>query len=285
MIHFVEHHGTRIACESLGPPDGPAVVLMMGATASMRGWPDALVQGLVEHGLRVLRYDHRDTGQSSTRPLGEADYAVEDMLDDLLAVMDGHGLASAHLVGMSLGAYLAQMAALQHAGRLRALVLLGAEPLGWDGPPLPHIAPAFMEHFERMGTLDWGDPRQVEDFLLGVARLCAGTRHAFDEAEARARIAADLARSPSPASAFNHGALQTRLDWNGRYRAIGQPTLVLHGEQDPILPLENGRALAVGIPNARLEVLEGIGHELPTPALPAIAALIARFVRQADTAA
>lgn len=239
----------------------------MGATASMLGWPDAFCMALADRGLYVIRFDHRDTGQSTTAPPGEADYAVEDMAGDVIGIMDAYRLETAHILGMSLGGLIAQMLALEHSDRVRSLTLIACEPLGWDGPPLPHISDIFLEHFSGLGTLDWSSEAAVTEFLLNSARLCAGSGQVFDEKPFRAQIAQILARTDSPASMFNHAGLDLRKDWTGRFRDISAPVLVLHGEEDPILPVDNGRAIASGIKGARLIVMPGVGHELPAPRL------------------
>lgn len=185
------------------------------------------------------------------------------MAADVVAVMDGHGLDRAHLAGMSLGGYIAQMVALIQPDRVRSLTLIASEPLGWDGPPLPHISDEFLAHFGALATLDWSDREAVADFLVESDRLCAGSGAAFDAAAARARVLRVLDRTDSPASMFNHGSVTTRQDWSGRFRDIACPVLAIHGEENPILPVENGRAVAAGIPGASLEVLSGVGHELP----------------------
>jgi pimeloyl-ACP methyl ester carboxylesterase len=278
----IETGGITLCTDSFGDPKDPVLLLIMGATASMLGWPDALCDGLAARGLFVLRFDHRDTGQSTTCPPGEADYSVEDMAGDVVAILDAYGRRSAHLMGMSLGGYIAQMVALDHPDRVRSLTLVASEPLGWDGAALPQITPAFLDHFAALADLDWSDRAAVEGFLLGSDRLCAGSATPFDDAAARARIGAVLDRTDSPASMFNHAALTLSRDWTGGVRRIGCPTLVIHGTDDPILPLPNGRAIAASIPGAELMVLEGVGHELPQGRLDDIAAGIARHVRAAE---
>ena len=265
--------------EGFGQPEDPALLLVMGATASMLGWPDAICTALADRGFFVIRFDHRDTGQSTTSAPGTAAYTVEDMADDALAILDAYGIGRAHVAGMSLGGYIAQMLAVGHPARIRTLTLIASEPLGWDGAPLPHISDAFLDHFAALGTLDWSDTEAVTAFLLESERLCAGTAVPFDAPRHRARIARVLARTDSPASMFNHGTLTIRHDWTGRVREIGCPTLVLHGAVDPILPLANGEALAAAIPGADLLVLPGIGHELPAPLYATLATQIAHHAR------
>ncbi|WP_309645268.1 alpha/beta hydrolase [Phenylobacterium sp.] len=252
-----------LAAQSFGTASHPAILLLMGSTASMLGWPDELCLELAAQGFFVVRYDNRDTGLSSTYPPGPPTYAVEDMTGDLLAVMDAYGVGQAHLVGMSLGGLIAQIAALSSPSRVMTLTLIGSEPLGWDGEPLPHIVPAFLDHFSKLAGMDWSDGPRVRAFLLKVEQLCAGSGRPFDAVAAGARVDAVMTRSPNLASAFNHGMVQLRDDWTGRFREIKQPTLVVHGEEDSILPVENGHALFHGIPGARLLVLPGVGHELP----------------------
>jgi pimeloyl-ACP methyl ester carboxylesterase len=233
----------------------------------------------------VVRFDNRDTGQSSHWPPGAPGYGIEDMADDILAVMDGLGLAQAHVIGMSLGGFVAQMAALRAPGRVRSLILMGSEPLGWTGAALPGIAERFMAHFAGFADLDWSDPDAVVGFRLEIARLCGGSAYPFDAKATWALLAADHLRSVSPASAFNHSMLEMRESWDGAVQRLSLPVLVLHGEEDPILPLENGQALARTIQGARFVVLDGVGHEIPLPLVPRLQTEVAGFVLDVERAA
>jgi pimeloyl-ACP methyl ester carboxylesterase len=273
----------RLAAETFGSPGHPALVLIMGATASMLAWPEALCRKLADPGLFVVRFDHRDTGESTTGPPAPPAYAVEDMAGDVFRVLDDQGLQCAHLMGMSLGGYIGQICALTAPERVRSLTLYASEPLGWDGSPLPHMSFALVSHFGGLSGLDWSDRPAVEAFLLGIDRLCASPQHPFDTGGARDRIARVLCRTGSPASMFNHAALSLREDWSGRYRDLAVPVLVLHGADDPVLPVQNGRAIAAGVSGARLTVLPALGHELPPRVHDAIAELVADFVRQNDS--
>jgi pimeloyl-ACP methyl ester carboxylesterase len=267
-----------LASQSFGSPSDPPLVLIMGATASMLGWPIALCRMLADHGLYVVRFDHRDTGQSPTCPPGAPNYTVEDMAADVLSVMETHSLPKAHLMGMSLGGYLAQMLALTDPDRVLSLTLIGSEPLGWDGPPLPHIAPRIMDHFCNLATLDWANRNGVIAFLTETEALMAGSGAPFDAAAARDYATATLDRATSPASMFNHAQLTSTQDWTGAFRKITQPTLVMTGTDDPVLPADNARALAAGIPDATLHLLPGIGHELPPRCHADIAARVSALV-------
>jgi pimeloyl-ACP methyl ester carboxylesterase len=277
------HGNISLATESFGAAGDPVLVLIMGATASMLGWPEALCHAPAHRGLHVLRFDHRDTGQSTTVPPGEATYSVEDMAEDVLAIMAGYGVERAHLAGMSLGGYIAQMVALQHPERVASLTLIASEPLGWDGAPLPQISEEFLGHFAALRSLDWSHRDAAAGFLVESDRLCVGSDAPFDAAAARAIALRVLDRSDSPASMFNHGSLTTREDWTGRFREITCPVLVIHGDEDPILPVQNGQAIAAGIPGTQLEILRGVGHELPPGRLDWFAGRIAEHVRASSS--
>lgn len=267
-----------LATERFGNLRDPALLLVMGATASRDWWPVALCEGLAARGLYVIRYDNRDVGQSPTCPPGAPDYRLEDLADDILSVLDVEGLASAHVMGMSLGGYLAQMAALTAPARVLSLVLYASEPLGWNGPELPGIADGFFGLLASLETLDWADPDAVAAFQLPILRFCAGSAFPFDAAASEAMIRAEHARAVNPASAFNHGSLRETRDWGGAATRITQPTLVIHGTDDPILPIEKGRALADVIAGAKMIEVPGLGHEIPGLFVPRLVDEVARFV-------
>ena len=283
-LRVIPNGKVSIATEVFGRAGDTPVVLVMGATASMLWWPEGFCRDLARTGRFVIRYDNRDTGQSTISAAAAPDYSVEDMVGDLFAVIDGYGLVDAHLVGMSLGGLVAQIAALRRPDRVRSLTLIASEPLGWDGEALPGIAPKFLDHFGGFAELDWTDRTAVSGFLLEIARLSAGSAVPFDPSAATRRIAAELGRAKDISRAFNHGMVQLREDWTGRARDIVQPTLIVHGSEDPILPIENGRAMQTSIRQARLHVLEGTGHELPEALLPDLARQIAAFTDQARVA-
>lgn len=282
MARAIKTDGAELATESFGVVTDRAVILIMGATASLLWWPDALCQSLADRGYFVIRYDNRDTGQSTTQPPGPPAYSVEDMAADLIAVMDGYGIARADIIGMSLGGLIGQIAALHWPERVRSLTLIGSEPLGWTGPELPGIAPAFLAHLATLTTLDWAKPEAVTAFMLEIARLSSGSGRSFDAARETRRIRAEIARARNIQSAFNHAMLALHGDHAGKTAEIAQPVLVLHGRDDPILPVENGQALAMALPNARLVILDGVGHELPPDIIPGLVDELSRFLAGTD---
>lgn len=278
----VETNGVVLAVETFGDPLDPSVVLAMGATASMVWWPASMCAAIADAGFHVVRYDHRDTGRSTTGAPGEVTYRAEDLADDLLGVMDELGITDAHMVGMSLGGYLGQIVAVTRPERVRTLTLIGSEPLGAEPDTLPGIDERFMAHFGTFAELDWTDTADVERFLVEIGRLSAGTPDQFDEAGTRARVATEIERASNIAAAFNHGMVTTRERWTDAATRITRPTLVIHGALDPILPLPNGEALARLVPGARLHVLPDAGHELNPLDLDDITSTIVGFIRGND---
>jgi pimeloyl-ACP methyl ester carboxylesterase len=254
--------GVEIATEAFGDPAHPPVLLVMGAMASMLWWPEGFCRRLAEQGRHVIRYDNRDTGRSIAYPRGEAAYGFDDMADDAIRVLDGHGLGRAHVVGMSLGGMIVQIAALAHPDRVASLTAISTSPVGTDTSHLPKATAAYLEHAATGESVDWTDRAQVIDFMCRDARAIAGTAHSHDAAAARRLIETDYDRARSFASATNHFMLRGSDRWRGRLGELLAPLLVIHGTADPIFPVEHGAALAAIVPGARLVRIEGGGHEL-----------------------
>lgn len=202
----------HLCTQSFGSPGDPGIVLVMGATASMMWWPDALCEALASSGRYVVRFDHRDTGDSTTGTPGQADYAVVDLADDVIAVIDEHGLDSAHLVGMSLGAFIAQLIALRDPNRVRTLTLIASEPLGGEPVDAAGLDPVLLEHFATMDDLDWSDPKSARGFLSRIAMLSASPTRGYDKENADERIDREIARASTIRAAFNHMSVSKRAN-------------------------------------------------------------------------
>ena len=137
---MIRADGIELATEALGDPAHPPVLLIMSVMASMLWWPDEFCERLANRGRRVVRYDNRDTGRSTTYEAGKPAYTLDDMADDAVRVLDGYGFSAAHLVGMSLGGMIAQLAALKHPARVASLTAIGASPVGEDTSGLPSVS-------------------------------------------------------------------------------------------------------------------------------------------------
>ncbi|MCZ7557631.1 MAG: alpha/beta fold hydrolase [Bacteroidia bacterium] len=254
--------GARLYSEAIGSVTDTPVLLLMGAMASGLWWPEQFCRVLAARGRFVLRYDHRDTGGSTKYPLGEPGYTVEDMADDAIAVLGAFEITRAHLVGMSLGGFLAQLIALKHPAHVSSLTLIASEPLGPGDPDIPGIDERVLQHHLLGAELDWSDRAAVVDFSTEGWRLLNGSAHAFDEAHIRHLAEEEYDRSGGSRSFMNHAFLSGGERWFGRLNEIRVPTLIIHGTDDIVLRYENAHALQQQIPSSRLLTLQGSGHEL-----------------------
>lgn len=261
-IKQIENDGISLYSESFGSPADPPVLLIMGAMSSALWWPEDFCRQLANLGRYVIRYDHRDTGRSTCYPPGTSSYSVEDLADDAVRVMRGHGIDSAHVVGMSLGGFLAQLVALKYPNCVRSLTVIAAERLAATDPGMPPMDPTILDYHQRAGGLDWADRETVVAYQVGAWRLLSGSAHEFDEAAIRELAGADFDRASSLLSMFNHAALAGGEEWFGRLHEIAAPTLIIHGTDDSVLPYAHGLALKAAIRNSTLLTLKGTGHEL-----------------------
>ncbi|MEU6263177.1 alpha/beta fold hydrolase [Saccharopolyspora shandongensis] len=266
MVKVLELDGIELALERRGPDDAPALLLIAGGGQSMDWWTPEFCDLLGAGELQVIRYDHRDTGQSSTSAPGRPGYTGDDLAADPLRVLDALGIEDAHLMGMSMGGGIAQSIAVRARERVRSLTLVETSPAGGDHGDLPPPSRAVAATWEEPEPeIDWADETAVIDYRVDVERPFAGSL-GFDEARVRALATLEVRRSRNMASSMaNHFIAEpgTSVD----PAEIRVPTLVLHSADDPMFPLPHGEALARVIPGARLMRLGGVGHEIPPPAV------------------
>ena len=267
--------------ETFGNSQKPPLLLIMGASGPGMRWEDGFCQKLAEQ-FFVIRYDHRDTGQSTTYPPGKPQYTMDTLVDDAFAVLDGLGVASAHVAGISLGGMIAQLMAIAHPQRLRSLILIATTPSapGTDDPDLPVMSKAFLDHVRKVAPPDWSDKAATIRFIVERERICAGNSLYFDQGHLEALWSRIYDHTNNFASAMqNHFLATGHASWRAQLSAIQLPCLVIHGEEDPVMPLGHGEALAEEIPHASLLRIPRMGHEvLPSGTwpivLPAITALL-----------
>ncbi|HEY7034536.1 MAG TPA: alpha/beta hydrolase [Thermomicrobiales bacterium] len=258
----IRENGLDIATQAFGDPAHAPVLLIMGAMASMLWWPQEFCERLAGRDRYVIRYDNRDTGRSTKYPPGHPPYTSDDLVDDAIRVLDGHGIPAAHLVGMSGGGVTAQIAALKHPSRVLSLTAIGSTPLGADTSSLPRSSDAYRRHSAAGERVDWSDRTQVIDDLVEDARITTGAARPFDEARFREFIARDYDRAGGYESGLNHFLMSVGDEWKGRLHELKAPLLVIHGTADPLFPLEHGLALSDAVAGATLVRIEGGGHEL-----------------------
>jgi pimeloyl-ACP methyl ester carboxylesterase len=263
---MVKVNGVDLCVETFGDHRDPAVLLIMGAAASMLWWEDEFCERLASGGRFVLRYDHRDTGRSVTYPPGAPGYTGDDLVADAAGILDALGVTSAHVVGMSMGGGIAQRLALDSPDRVLSLTLLSTSP--GSGPDLPPMSDELRAHFASPPPEpDWSDREAVIDYLVEDERAHAARSRPFDEAARRELAGRNVDRSVDiAASMTNHFVLEGGESGRERLGGIRAPTLILHGTEDPLFPIGHAQALEREIPDARLVPLEQTGHELPRAA-------------------
>ncbi|RKR93110.1 pimeloyl-ACP methyl ester carboxylesterase [Micromonospora pisi] len=260
----------RLWTERFGDPTDPTVLLIMGAEAQSIGWPETLVRRLVAGGRQVIRYDHRDTGQSDAVDFDTEPYAMTDLARDAIAVLDGHGIAAAHVVGASMGGVIGQWLAVHAPERVLTLTTMNTTPIGGaTDRDLPPPTPALLQQLAETASVDRDtDEQRVAADILVLDALNGGELP-FDREAARDLAERHFARARDwTRSANHHRAGQNRADVRPTpLSTITAPTLVVAGTADPIFPLPHAEALAEQIPNARLVPIPGMGHGFLSPGL------------------
>jgi len=262
-------NGVALGVESFGDDDAPLVLLAGGTT--MLSWPDALCERLAAGGRRVVRYDLRDSGESTTTNPNAPAYTLRDLATDAAALADTLGGPPAHLAGIGVGGMVAQVAALDHPGAFSALTLAGTRPVAPGKPDddLPDHDKATMKRLFALPMPDWTDREAVATFAAARAEI-----RSDDPVAAREIGARIWDRTPGtapPVQMANQlglvfSKLKCKPRWRERLSEIAVPTLVVHGRRDPFFPVGNGEAIAREIPGARLLVLEEAATAIPDAA-------------------
>ena len=287
-------NGITIAYEASGNPHDPAVLLIMGLGMQLVAWPQDLVDGLVEQGYYVIRYDNRDIGLSSKfdhfkRPnlalaylkslVGWKQapaYTLSDMADDALGLLDALGVGGAHVVGVSMGGMIAQIFAARFAHRALSLSSIMSSS-GRRGLPGPTAA---ARNALLRAPASPHNRREVVDRMVQVYRIIGSPSFPTPEAQLRNNIERALDRSVYPAGmARQMVAIVASGDRTPLLRKIACRTMVIHGAADPLVPLACGADTAAAIPHARLHVIEGMGHDLPPQLIERLLALLELHLR------
>jgi pimeloyl-ACP methyl ester carboxylesterase len=287
----IKANGIEIEYETAGSKSDPALLLIMGLGGQLTIWPDAFFEGLAKQGFYVIRYDNRDTGLStdfgswgvpnlmeafgklmSGRKL-EAPYLLNDMAADAVGLLDALGVEGAHMVGISMGGMIAQIVAAQYPQRTRSLLSI----MSTSGRPgLPQGKPEALA----MLTAQPEGPSREQRVAHGmkVRRAIAGAGYPMAESEIRAFVERNVDRRWYPeGGARQYLAILASGDRVEMLKGIKVPTLVLHGEDDPLLPVECGRDVAQLVPAAKIETFPGWGHDLPGGFLPTLIDRLAGF--------
>jgi pimeloyl-ACP methyl ester carboxylesterase len=288
-LRKVPANGIEIAYETFGDAGAPPVVLVMGLGTQMLAWPDELCEDLAERGHYVVRFDNRDAGASThlrgvraphvakvaarrSRP----PYTIGDMAEDALGLIDALDLAPVHLVGASLGGFIAQTAALRRPDRLASLTLImtstGSRRVGQADPRL-------LGRLLKSRVVS--SQEEAMDAVVETFRVIGSQGYALDEERLRDVGARSYDRGYDPGGYRRQlAAVVAQRDRTDRLRRLELPTLVMHGLHDPLVAPSGGIALAKAIPGARFVGFAGMGHDLPRELWPEFADHIAALARR-----
>jgi len=286
-------NGVEIEYEAFGAETNPAILLIMGFASQLTRWPVELCEELAGRGFFVIRYDNRDVGKSTSMDsLGLPDlravatggapaYTLGDMAADAAALLDHLGIARAHIVGASMGGMIAQLVAHNHSEKTLSLTSIMSST---GNPALPG---AREEVMAVLGTVAAPDDRQaIIDRGVRLAQLIGSPAHPEGDDAVRDRVVRDMQRGYNPGGMVRHmAAIIADGDRRERLRNIAAPTIVLHGLDDPLVPVDGGRDTAAHIAGAELIEVPGMGHDFPVALAPLFADAICRAAARAESLA
>jgi pimeloyl-ACP methyl ester carboxylesterase len=288
-------NGIEIEYETFGNRSGRPLLLIIGLGGQLIVWSEEVLKQLVDEGHFVIVFDNRDTGLSSKmEEAGVPDipgtlaalmkgekikvpYTYYDMGDDAVGLLDALGIEKAHICGMSMGGAIAQTMAISHPTRLLSLILIYS-PTG--NPNLPQTKPEMMDLLMPSPV---SDRNAYIEHMIKTFRVVSGSGFPLDEERLREGLARSYDRSHYP-EGVSRNLLAAFVRGNRRrsFPSITAPTLVIHGDEDPLCLVENGRDAAEAIPGAELMIIKGMGHDLPyRGAWPQIVEAISAFTRKA----
>ncbi|HKN01804.1 MAG TPA: alpha/beta hydrolase [Candidatus Binataceae bacterium] len=288
----IHANGIDIEYEEFGPKTGTPVLLIMGLGAQLTRWPLEFIEILTSRGYRVIRYDNRDVGLSRKfDSAGPADvvkmmtemaqgkkpsvaYTLEDMANDAAGLLDALQIDKAHIVGASLGGAIGQLVAANHPGKTLSLTSIMSSTSNSALPPAKPEAMAVL-----LNRPPAGDVEATIEFGVKAYSTIGSPGYPTDEKEIRRRVAEDFKRSNYPAGFTRQmAAALVNGDRRAALKRIKAPTVVIHGKDDPLVPIEAGRDTAANIAGAELIEIPGMGHDLP-------AALYSRIVDAIESVA
>jgi pimeloyl-ACP methyl ester carboxylesterase len=289
----VTANGLSIEFDERGDPDAPVVLLVMGLGAQMVLWPAGFCDLLAERGFRAIRFDNRDIGLSekldrepvpdiqqvvqgliSGKPV-EVPYLLGDMAADTVGLMDALDVSSAHVVGASMGGMIAQIVAAHYPDRVRTLTSIMSTSGRMD---LPQGKPEAMQALLTMPP--GNDKASVAEHSVRLAKIIGSPDYPVSDEALRQFAEMLYDRSYYPAGpARQYAAVLASGSRDAMLPDISAPTLVIHGDADPLLPVEHGQDTAQLVPGARLEVIEGMGHNLPPQLYEKFADMIASHAK------
>lgn len=287
--HFAEANGIKICYDTFGKNEDPALLLIMGLASQMVTWEEEFCEEIAQHGYFVIRFDNRDVGLSTKfddAPIPnvfaliqgekvEVPYKLIDMAKDAIGLLDALKISAAHVCGVSMGGMIAQTLAIHFPMKLRSLISIMSTT---GDPSLPQPTPEAMSHL-----LAPAETEREANIKQGVEtwKVLNGGVLPFDEEQARTRVARAFDRAFYPdGSGRQLGAILASGSRKEQLRSIKIPTLVIHGDADPLVPIEGGKDTAASIPNAKFVKIKGMGHNISPDIAPKIIEEILNHIKR-----
>ena len=270
-------NGIQIEYETFGNPESPALLLIIGLGCQLIHWQKEFCENIANHGYHVIRYDNRDSGLSTKIDNFDMDnamakigalfmnqevpvpYGIEDMANDAVGLLDFLKIDKAHICGMSMGGFIAQTVAINHPNRLLSLISIYSSPGNRK---------EFMPTQDVMEFMMTPQPSEREAFIdhgIAYLKLVSGSGVPLDEAYCRRLTGEAYDRAFYPTGVLRqYMAILSQKDRGNALKKRSAPALVIHGDEDPMIPLAAGKTTADALPNATLKVIKGMGHDIPT---------------------
>jgi pimeloyl-ACP methyl ester carboxylesterase len=290
-------NGIEIAYERHGAATNPVMLLIQGLGVPLSGWPPSFIEGLVAQGFHVVTFDNRDIGRSQLlsdkkvpnmlvqiirrilRLRVKAPYQLNDMMSDTVGLLDALDIESAHVVGVSMGGMIAQLLAIHEPRRVKSLTLVMSTT---GDRKLPGPTKAVSKHLMSRPKAQTDEARLAHYWQLW--RLLGSPSYRLSDAELAEFIGAVVTRGITVAgSARQSLAILAANDRTEELRCLNVPTLVIHGEADPLIRVECGKALATAIPGAKITTIAGMGHDLPLALVPRFVSLISQHAAASNS--
>ncbi|HVZ70581.1 MAG TPA: alpha/beta hydrolase [Rhizomicrobium sp.] len=296
----VKANGIDIEVESFGRDSDPAILLIMGFSAQMTMWPVSLCEGLAERGFRVIRFDNRDVGKSthllhkgapnpmeamaklmSGQPVPEPPYTLDDMAADAVGVLDALDIEAAHIVGASMGGMIAQLVAARHGARARSMTSIMSTTGRRDLPP---AKPEAMSVLVTPPASDSREDRIKQGKIIWRTIGSPGFPATDEELDRVVQFEVDRVPYEPTGAARQLYAIVVAEPRNEILKNVRCPALVIHGADDPLVPVEGGKDTAASIPGARLVIVPGMAHDFTEALVPVYLEHVGGFVSSVEKA-
>ncbi len=317
MGQYLKINNLKIWFEEFGNSTDETILLIMGANANCKQWDDDFIDRLVSYNFHVVRFDNRDVGKSTRigkEPIynkllkllptfllklivnsifglavdvngkfkfndaSQVKYDLSDMAKDAVSLMDVLNIEKAHIIGASMGGMITQIIALEYPERVLSITPIMTSP-GIQNESLSGPTQELLEAMKNSFVFNLKG--RIEDGVVAIYRQLTGSRFPFNEQDFREKIKPVIAHGNNP-FALHGAAIGASPDRTSRLHEIKVPTLVIHGTEDAILPLDHGIAVANGIKDSKKMIMEGVGHEIPEELFPDIINEIIANIRRAS---